>query len=685
MINNSLINPSSIVVAGGSSNLYKPGGKILENILKGSFKGELYVLNPGSDMVQGIRSWPDVASLPYAELAILSIPASFCPDTMEALCLKGTKAFIIISAGFGELDDAGKALESRLVEIAEKYKVALIGPNCIGFMNANHQSVFTTPIPKLSPGGIDFISSSGSTAVFIMEAGVSLGLRFSGVFTVGNAAQIKVETVLKYLEQSYVEGQSSKVIMIYIENIDDPGRFIKVSRKLQAKGVQIVALKAGMTEAGSRAASSHTGALASPSVAVKAMFEKAGIFLCSSREELMYAAIIAGYGLPKGKNIAVITHAGGAGVLMADALEKGGMKVPPISGPKAEELLTLLSNGSSVANPIDFLATGTHEDLAVILDHCEKEFDQIDGMAVIFGSPGLFDVSPVYDTLTEKMASLKKPVYPVLPSPVNAAEAQEKFISSGHMFFADESVFGSTLSRMYHSPVFSGQKPAKFKMDEARIREIIDAADEGYMTPEQHTKLLLAAGFPMVKEWYAHSKEQLEALIPEIEFPVVMKTIGPVHKSDIGGVILGVNNEQEMQMHFQQLMVKDQVTGVLIQKMHKGMELFAGSKREDKFGHLVLFGMGGIYLEVLKDVRAILTPATQEEIESGVSMLQTYPVLRGLRGKKGINISLFHELIGRISQLMQIAPEIAEMDLNPLLADENGIYGVDARVNIVRK
>ena len=489
---------------------------------------------------------------------------------MEALCKKGTKAFIIISAGFGELDNAGKALESRLLEIAEKYQVALIGPNCIGFMNANHQSVFTTPIPKLSSGGIDFISSSGSTAVFIMEAGVRLGLRFSGVYTVGNATQIKVETVLEYLDQSYVEGQSSKVIMIYIENIDDPDRFIRLTKNLYKKGVQIVALKAGMTEAGSRAASSHTGALASPSVAVKAMFQKAGIFLCNSREELMYAAIIARNGLPFGKNIAVITHAGGAGVLMADALEKGGLKVPAISGQKADELLSQLANGSSVSNPIDFLATGTSQELALILDYCERDFEQIDAMAVIFGSPGLFDVSPVYDTLAQKMADLKKPVYPVLPSPVNAAEAQEQFINSGHMFFADESVFGTTLSKMYHFPKFEDQKPLQFVMDEAAIRRIIDGAKDGYLSPDQHTQLLTAAGFPMVSEWYAHTKDQLVSLLPQIEFPVVMKTIGPVHKSDIGGVILGVDNENDMKMHFDQLMSKVQVTGVLIQKMHKG-------------------------------------------------------------------------------------------------------------------
>lgn len=685
MINNSLIHPSSIVVVGGSSNLFKPGGKILENIKNGSFSGDLLVLNPGSEMVQGIRSWPDVESLPYAELAILSIPATFCPETMEALCKKGAKAFIIISAGFGELDDTGKALEKQLVDIAEKYRVALIGPNCIGFMNANHQSVFTTPVPKLSSGGIDFISSSGSTAVFIMEAGVSLGLRFSGVYTVGNAAQIKVETVLEFLDQSYIEGKSSKVIMIYVENIDDPTRFIQLSKRLQSKGVRMVALKAGMTEAGSRAASSHTGALASPSVAVKAMFEKAGIYLCNSREELMYAGIIARYGLPEGEKIAVVTHAGGAGVLMSDALEKGGMKVPAISGPKADELLSQLAKGSSVSNPIDFLATGTKEELALILDYCEREFDQIDAMAVIFGSPGLMDVSEVYETLLEKMSTFKKPVYPVFPSPVNAAVAQEKFINSGNMFLADESVFGTTLSKMFHFPGFNDQKPPQYNMDEAAIRSIIDGAKEGYLAPEVHTQLLTAAGFPMVSEWYAHTKDQLVSLLPQIEFPVVMKTIGPVHKSDIGGVILGVDNENDMKVHFDQLMSKDQVTGVLIQKMHKGMELFAGSKREDKFGHLVLFGMGGIYLEVLKDVQAILTPLTQEEIVTGVSKLQMFPVLRGIRGKKGINLELFYEMIGRISQLMQIAPEIAEMDLNPLLADETGIYAVDARVNIGRK
>jgi len=598
------------------------------------------------------------------------------------LCEKGTRAFIIISAGFGELNEEGRALDKDILEVVERYGASLLGPNCIGMIHASHHSVFTSPIPVQDPEGVEFISSSGSTAVFIMEAGMEIGLRFSNVYTVGNALQISVEDFLQYLDESYIHGTSSRVKMIYIENVGDPARFIRHASGLRKKGARVVALKAGMTESGARAASSHTGAMASPAVAVEAMFRKAGVIQCHSRQEMLYAAAILQTGLPEGRNMAVITHAGGAGVMLTDALEKGGMKVPQISGAAAEQLLEELYQGSSVSNPIDFLATGTAGQLATILDYCDQHFDHIDGMAVIFGSPGLFDVSEVYKLLDQKMATLRKPVYPVLPSPVNTASAIREFIDSGRWYFPDESVFGQVLSRVYDNEDWDLPFESSFEMDEQLIRQIIKETPGGYISPDAVRRLLEAAGIPIVDEQYASDGEELARQLSRIRYPIVMKVVGPVHKSDVGGVLLHIGDPISARKAFDQLMNIPDACGVLIQPMLKGTEWYMGTKREDGFGPMILFGMGGIFLEVYRDVRALIGPVSRSEVLREMKQLSSFPIMKGARGQEGVNLEYFAEIVCRISMLTKLAPEILEMDLNPLLAGKHGLVAVDARIRL---
>ena len=595
MINSALIDPKSIAIIGGSQNTGKPGGKIIENLLQSSFSGELYVVNPKSDVVQGLKSYHSIAEVPEVDLAILAIPAKFCPGTIEELCAKGTRAFIVISAGFGELDEEGKGYDLEILKSLKKYNACLLGPNCIGMIHENHHSVFTTPVPAIHRDGVEFISSSGSTAVFIVEAGMEIGLRFSNIYTVGNALQIKVEDFIEYLDVNFDPEKSSKVIMIYIENIGDPQRFIKHARSLRSKGTSIIALKAGMTDAGSRAASSHTGAMASPTVAVEAMFRKAGVISCVSRQELLYAAGILLTGLPKAGNMAVVTHAGGAGVMLTDALERGGMKVPEIGGKDADELLDLLFTGSSIKNPIDFLATGTAEQLALITDYCDQKFDHIDAISVIFGSPGLFDVTEVYKVLRHKIKNTDKPIYPILPSPVNTKEAIQEFIKSGNHFFPDESIFGQVISKLMSEPRFFAEGDKEMEMDIKTIRKVIDHAKEGYLPPDQVAELLMAANIPVIQEKYAKTVVELHDELSGFSFPIVMKVVGPVHKSDQGGVLINIEDIMEAEIGFQKLMGIPDATAVLIQPMLKGQELFIGAKREDGFGHLILFGMGGIF------------------------------------------------------------------------------------------
>ena len=364
MIHPALLNPRSIVVVGGSNDVQKPGGAVLRNLIEGDFKGNIFVTNLKEAEVQGIKSFRDPALLPEVDLAILAIAAKFIPETVKLLAeQKNTRGFIILSAGFSEENPAGKLLEEQVVDIISRAGGSLIGPNCIGVLTPAYHGVFTKPIPKFDPKGCDFISGSGATAVFIMEAGIPNGLTFSRVFSVGNSAQLGVEEILAHLDESFDPLTSSRIILLYIETISKPLMLLKHASSLIRKGCRIAAIKAGASEAGSRAASSHTGALASPDVAVDALFRKAGIVRCYGRQDLISVASVFTFPELRGENIAIITHAGGPAVMLTDALSDAGMKVPHIDNPSSGELLAHLYPGSSVANPIDFLATGTAEQL----------------------------------------------------------------------------------------------------------------------------------------------------------------------------------------------------------------------------------------------------------------------------------------------------------------------------------
>lgn len=430
MVNRQLIDPESIVVVGASNNIAKPGGKLIFNIRTGTFKGKLYALNPKEENIQGLKVYREAADLPPTDLAILAIPAKLCFDTVKVLAeTKSTRAFIIVSAGFSEEDETGADIEKKIVEVCKSHDAALIGPNCIGVMTPSYQGVFTLPIPRLDPHGCDFISGSGATAVFIMESGLQKGLRFNHVFSVGNSAQLGVEDILQYFDETYREGSSSKVKILYFETIKDPDKLLRHATSLIRKGCRIAAIKAGTSDAGSRAASSHTGAMASSDLAVDALFRKAGIVRCYGREDLTTVASVMLYPELKGRNIAIITHAGGPAVMLTDVLAQGDMDVPLLQGKEVDELLSHLFPGSSASNPIDMLATGNAEQLGISIDFCENSFTDIDGIVVIFGTPGLTPVFDVYNVLDQKMKSCTKPIFPVLPSLTTAQEEVKDFLS----------------------------------------------------------------------------------------------------------------------------------------------------------------------------------------------------------------------------------------------------------------
>ena len=684
MINKELLHPESIVVIGASENTHKPGGAIVRNLVNGGYKGELRLVNPKEKVIQGIEVYNNATDIPATQMAILVIPAKLCPDVVELLAsTKDTKAFIIISAGFGEETHEGLLLEERILDTCNKYSAALIGPNCIGLLNVWHHSVFTQPIPNLNPKGVDFISSSGATAVFILESAVIKGLQFNSAWSVGNGKQIGVEDVLQYMDDNFDGEKDSKVKLLYIENIKDPDKLLYHASSLIRKGCRIAAIKSGTSESGSRAASSHTGAIATSDSAVEALFRKAGIVRCFSREELTTVGCIMTLPRLEGRNFAIVTHAGGPGVMLTDALSKGGMEVPKLDEAIAEELKGKLFPGASVSNPIDILATGTPEQLDTAIEYCDKRFDNIDAIAVIFGTPGLFTLYEAYDVLHKKIQTCRKPIFPILPS-LHTAEAEvSSFLEKGHVNFSDEVTLATALGRIMQTP-----KPAPLKVelqgvDVPRINKIIGSIDRnGYIEPQKVKELLNATGIPTVPEFVSDKKADVMAAAHKIGFPIVAKVVGPVHKSDVGGVTLNINSGEFLSKEFDRMMNIKDATAVMIQPMLKGTELFIGAKYEDRFGHVVLCGLGGIFVEVLRDISSGLAPLTYDEAYSMIHSLKAYKIIKGTRGKKGINEEKYAETIVRLSTLLRYATEIKELDINPLLATEDGVMVVDSRILI---
>ncbi len=683
MLHQNLIQPKSIVVIGGSDNLQSPGGSVLKNLIDHNFKGELFVVNPKKKLVQSVVSYPNIKDIPLVELAIIAIPVQFIPETVKILTKKkNTKGFIIFSAGFSELNKEGTQAEKEVVSLINQVGGSLLGPNNIGMINSNFAGVFTKPVPKINKNGVDLLSGSGATAVFIIEAAQNIGLTFANIFSVGNSAQIGVEEILEHLDTSFDLEKSAHVKILYIESIKNPDKFLKHSSSLIKKGCKIAAIKAGSSEEGNKAASSHTGALANSDVFTEALFKKAGIIRCFSRSELIHVAGVLQQKKSTGKNIAIITHAGGPAVMLTDILSKNGFKIPVIQGSDSEELLKELYYGSTVSNPIDFLATGTAQQLETIIDFCENKFDLIDAMVVIFGSPGLSPVSDVYDTLNQQIKNCKKPIYAVLPSVVNVKNEILDFVEKGNIAFNDEVLFGKAFAKVYNNNYEIIENSKKHNLPIKNIRKIIDEAKNGYLIPEKANSLLRLCGIDLVEEHEIINETELLQIEKQLIYPLVQKVVGPIHKSDIGGVILDVKDSQELHKNFKILMQIKGATSVLIQPMIGGVEVFIGVKKEENYPPLILCGLGGVFVEIIKDISIGLTPVSKKEAKNMIYELKAFDILKGIRGQAGIDLTKFADAIVSVSNLVQIAPEIVELDINPLLASSKDLVAVDVRIRI---
>jgi acetyltransferase len=678
-----LINPKSIVVVGASDNILKPGGSVLHNLINGTFDKELYVVNARGGTIQGVKAYKTIEEIPQTDLAVISVPASQCLHTVEYMAKeKGVKAFIIFSAGFSEESKEGAKMEKQLLDTANKAGVLIIGPNCSGFFNTFHQSIFTRPIPNLDPQGVDIISSSGGTITYIIESAMSIGLRFNSAWSIGNSAQVGIEDILEYLDNEFNPKSSPKIKLLYLEKIADPDRFLHHSASLINKGCKIAAIKSGSSTSGSRAASSHTGAIATSDSAVEALFRKAGIIRCYSREELANVGAVLSLKELKGKNLAIITQAGGPAVILTDALSKGNIDVPEMNKELAAELKKHLLPGAAVSNPIDIIGTGTGEHMSICIDFCEKHFKEIDGIAVLYGNPGVSNVAEAYKMLDQKIKSSHLPIYPILPSVITATKEMEEFVKQGHVNFTDEYALANALSKVVSWTPPSVGKMEDLSVDIPRIRAIIDKTPDGYIDSGAIRQLFDAAGIPQVEELVTADKDEAIAFGNKTGYPVVAKCVGPIHKSDVGGVVLNIRTEEHLAYTFDRLMKIPDTTSVMMQPMLSGKELFIGAKYEPTFGHIILCGLGGIFVEILKDVASGLAPLSFQEASSMIRSLKAYKIIEGTRGQKGLNEKLYTEIIVRLSIMLRFAPEIKEMDINPLLANEEKVVAVDARIRI---
>ncbi len=672
MINSSLTDPKNIAVIGASCDPEKPGGRLVINLAGSGFKGNIYPVNPKEKEINGLRVYQSIQDLPQTDLAILAIPANLCVEVVKFLSReKSTRAFIIISAGFAEMGSEGRQLENRLKILAEQYHLSIIGPNCIGLLNENYKAIFVSPLPPIVRGGVDFVSASGALSVFLFEMAAKYGLKFGSVYSVGNSVTIGVEEILRYWDLNFNAKHSSRVKLVYAEKIRKPEMFYKHIQSLRKKGCQVIVLKPGETEAGARAVLSHTGSIAGDSAAYGYLIKKAGAIRCFCREELVYLANILSQNELKGDKIAVVTHAGGPGVMLSDQLYKAGLKVPEIDSETQKLLLGALHPGSSAVNPVDMLATANHNQLSYALKTC-NELEYIDGIVVIYGKTGMEDLFKTYKVLHETSIGFEKPVYHILPSINSAVDEIQAFIDYGHPVYTDEVVFGRCLSDVvnapdiYHQQIFPAEKGSGPKGQQILSdREVLNR--------------LTKSGIPIVPYQFLDKEQGVNAQL-NVKFPVAAKVLGILHKTEIGGVILNISSKTELKEAYHTLISVKGAKGVLVQEMINGTELYLGAKRHDGVGFSVHAGMGGIFVELIRDIASTLAPVSFDEAMHMITELKAQKLFEGYRNLPPVNKEAFATLLVSFSNMFMYYPDIIEIDINPLIASGEKIYTVDARI-----
>lgn len=691
-----LFKPKAIAIIGASSKELSIGNVIIKNLQTYGYTGEIYPINPTAPEVRGIKAYKSLAEVPgEIDLAHIIIPSTLVPQAIMDCGRKGVKAVIINSAGFSEMGEEGKRLQKEFLAIAREYGVRVFGPNCQGIINTDPALKaycnFTFTYPK--PGAISIAALSGGVGAVIMQALFDLDIGMRMYASNGNACDISIPEIVRY----WGKDEGSKAIILYTEGFANPAEFLEAAREVAAKK-PVLAMKAGRTVQGAKAASSHTGSLAGVDIATELIFEKTGILSFADEGEMVRAAMaFATQPVPKGNRVGIITNTGGPAVIATDVLVSCGLDVPVLSETSIARLRETMLPEAALENPIDVVATAGGPHFRAALDVLVEE-DGVDSIFINFVTAPFTDTHEVARQIVAVSSQGKKPIVCNFMTDLS----QERFRitrdilkEGGVPFYANPSDAARALGALSRYGRLKrrdlGQPELFADVDAARARGIIEQASQAGRSVLSATEVYAifeAYGIPVAGWRVADTAAEAAAAAEAIGYPVVVKVDAAEidHKSDMGGV--AVNLKDSAAVHAAVKDMQDRLghfgrLRYFVQKfLPDGRELIVGATAERELGHLVMFGLGGIYVEVLKDVAFKIAPVTRAEAEEMLASIKTSALLDGVRGDKGIDREAVVKIIQRISQLLTDLPMIREMDLNPIMAFENAVYAVDGRIRI---
>jgi acetate---CoA ligase (ADP-forming) len=700
-----LLSPRSVAVIGASRRRDSIGGAILHNLIEQGFQGPVYPVNPKATHVQSIAAYPDIAAIPGpVDLGVIVIPADHVLEAAKACGEKGVKALVVISAGFKETGEHGKARELELLEVARRYDMRLVGPNCLGIVNTDPKVSLNATFAPVSPpaGRVAFSSQSGALGLAILDYAKRIQLGISQFVSVGNKVDVSGNDLIEFWEKD----PGTDLILLYLESFGNPRKFTQLARRV-ARTKPIVAVKSGRTPGGSRAASSHTGALAGSDAAVDALFRQSGVIRTDTIEELFDAAmLLASQPVPKGPNVAILTNAGGPGIMAADACESAGLTVAKLETKTVKALRDYLPAEASVKNPVDMIASADAPSYEKSLRLLVQD-KNVDSVIVIFVPPLVTGAQEVARAILAGAAGSKKPVLSCFMGSHGVPDSLRS-LQEGHIpSYAFPEAAARTLSRAVSYGTWRAKPPGKVPAIEGvqtdRAREVISRSLEGakpgdprWMNPEQIQELFRAYGIPTNAARPATNRGEAASVAKSVGFPVALKVRSPgvVHKTDVSGVRLDLRSEEEAARAFDEIRLAlaranpgAKFEGVSIERMIRGgIETIVGMTRDPLFGPVVLFGLGGVTVELLHDVALRVAPLTDRDAEEMVREIRGYPILDGYRGAPKANLVSVLDLLHRVSLLTTEQEEIVELDLNPVVvfAEERPCVALDARVRVAR-
>ena len=694
-----IMNPSSIAVVGATNRPGSVGLAVFRNILTASFQGVLYPVNPKAKSVQSVKAYAKLMDIPDdVDLAVVIVPAEIVPSILEEAGQKQVKAAIIITAGFKEVGGHGVELEQRLKEMATKYGIRLVGPNCLGVIN-NDKNVrmnasFATKMPKA--GDIAFISQSGALCTAVLDYAEGRNIGFSKFVSFGNKADVNEADLLRYLK----DDPATNVILMYLEDITNGREFLEIAREITWQAHKpILAIKSGHSAEGARAAASHTGSLAGSDSAYDAIFYQSGILRVEGVDELFNRAIaFAKQPIPKGNRIAIVTNAGGPGIMATDAAIRHNLKIATLSEDTKQKLKQELPSTASIENPVDVIGDATHERYESAIRHLLVD-ENVDGGIVILTPQAMTDVLETAEIVPHVAKDINKPVLCSFMGIVDVSEGIRYLEEHGIPNYA----FPEAAVRAMASMVFYGNLLSLDKREVRRVTADRDSAaaiikrrlagkDSYYMPEREANEILQYYGFPVLKSVLAKSLSQVDEAVEEVIFPVAMKICSPdiVHKFEAGGVRLKIKTKEEARRTFEEIVENAKefapsakIDGVLIERMaRRGVEVILGAVRDEKFGPICMFGLGGTFVEAMKDVTFRLAPMWEISAEIMIRTIKAYRILKGVRGAPPCDIDSIKDCVLRLSQMLAEHPEIAELDINPLIVypEGQGCVVADSRV-----